>query len=41
MWRRFVKYLIKKNPKEPLKKLLQNYDKKEYESFKKNPKLFI
>ena len=40
-WRMYVKYLIKKNPGVPLKKLITGYDKKEYEKFKKNPKLFV
>jgi len=41
MWRKYVKYLIRKNPGKPLKQLLKNYSKSEYEKFKKNPKLFI
>ena len=41
MWRQYVKYLIKKNPGKPLKTLLKNYDKKEYASYKANPKLFV
>lgn len=41
VWRRYVKYLIAKNPNVPLKKLLQTYDKKEYDAYKKNPKSFI
>ena len=41
MWRKYVKFLIRKNPGKPLKQLLKNYSKKEYEQFKKNPKLFI
>ena len=41
MWRKYVKYLIKKNPGKALKQLLKNYSKSEYEKFKKNPKLFI
>ena len=40
-WRMYVKYLVKKNPGVPLKKLITGYDKKEYERFKKNPKLFV
>ena len=40
-WKMYVKYLIKKNPGVPLKKLITGYDKKEYEKFKKNPKLFV
>ena len=40
-WRRYVKYLVTKNPGVPLKKLLQTYSKKEYEEFKKNPKSFV
>ena len=40
-WRRYVKYLIRKNPGVPLKKLLKNYSKSEYEEFKKNPKAFV
>jgi hypothetical protein len=40
-WRMYVKYLIKKNPGVPLKKLITGYDKREYEKFKKNPKLFV
>lgn len=41
VWRRYVKWLIQQNPGKPLKKLLKNYDKKEYENFKKNPKTFV
>ena len=37
----YVKYLVKKNPGVPLKKLITGYDKNEYERFKKNPKLFV
>ena len=40
-WRMYVKYLVKKNPGVPLKKLITGYDKKEYDRFKKNPKLFV
>ena len=40
-WRMYVKYLVKKNPGVALKKLITGYDKKEYERFKKNPKLFV
>ena len=40
-WRMYVKYLVKKNPGVPLKKLITGYDKREYERFKKNPKLFV
>ena len=40
-WKMYVKYLIKKNPGVPLKKLITGYDKKEYEKFKKDPKLFV
>ena len=32
---------MQKYPNEPLKKLLKNYDKAEYERFKKNPKSFV
>ena len=41
MWRRFVKYLMIKNPNTPLKELLSNYSKKEYEEFKRNPRKFV
>ena len=41
MWKRYVKYLMQKYPGVPLKKLLKNYDKKEYEKFKENPKNFV
>ena len=41
MWRRFVKYLIKKNPEKSLKTILKTYNKKEYAAFKKNPKMFV
>jgi len=40
-WKMYVKYLIKKNPGVPLKKLITGYDKKEYAKFKKDPKLFV
>jgi hypothetical protein len=40
-WRMYVKYLVRKNPGVPLKKLITGYDKKEYERFKNNPKLFV
>ena len=40
-WKMYVKYLMKKNPGVALKKLITGYDKKEYERFKKNPKLFV
>ena len=40
-WKMYVKYLIKKNPGVPLKKLITGYNKKEYEKFKKDPKLFV
>jgi len=38
MWRKYVKYLIKKNPGKALKQLLKNYSKSEYEKFKKKSK---
>ena len=41
VWRKFVKQLVAKNPGVPLKKLLQTYDKKEYERFKHNPKKMV
>ena len=41
VWREYVKHLIKKNPGVPLKKLLQTYDKKEYEKFKHCPKKML
>jgi len=41
MWRKFVKYLMVKNPHTPLKELLSNYSKKEYEEFKRNPRKFV
>ena len=41
MWRKYVKYLIKKNPGKPLKQLLKNYSKTEYEQFKKKPTIFL
>jgi len=40
-WRKYVRYLIQKNPGTPLKKLLSTYSKKEYAEFKKNPKAFV
>ena len=41
IWQSFVKYLMKKHPKRPLKELLQNYDKKIYEKFKKDPVKYV
>ena len=41
VWREFVKHLVRKNPGVPLKRLLQTYDKKEYEKFKHNPKKML
>ena len=41
VWRKFVKHLIRENPGVPLKTLLKNYDRKEYEKFKHNPKSFV
>ena len=36
-WRQYVKYMMDKNPRVPLKDLLKNYKKKDYKKFcKKN-----
>lgn len=41
MWKAYVKYMVRKYPHKPLKSLLKNYDRAEYERFKKNPKQFV
>ena len=41
VWQKFVAYMRKKKPDTPLKELLKNYDRKQYEAFKKDPKKFI
>ena len=41
VWQKFVKHLVRQNPGKPLKELLRNYDRKEYEEFKHHPKSFV
>ena len=40
-WRRYVKYLVRKNPGKNLKQLLKGYSKAEYAKFKADPKSFL
>lgn len=41
VWQRYVAHMRKQNPGQPLKKLLQNYDKADYAKFKKDPTSFV
>ena len=41
VWRRYVKYMVRKNPGKTLKELLKGYSKAEYAKFKKDPKAFL
>ena len=41
MWRRYVKYMVRKNPGKSLKSLLKGYSKSDYAKFKKNPTSFL
>ncbi len=40
-WKSFVRFLMDRDPKTPLKKILQTYSKEEYKKFKKNPRVHI
>ncbi len=40
-WKRYVEFLVKKNPGKPLKELLKNYSKADYKKFQKNPCVYI